>query len=243
MCTVTFVNAGDKIFLASNRDEKYRRKPAIAPEAYSFGNGNIIYPKDADAGGTWFAIHENGNIIVLLNGAFVKHDPVPPYRHSRGLVILKLLQHSDVIGELNKIDLDNIEPFTLVIWCDGKLYESRWDGSNKFLAEKDSMTSHIWSSVTLYDGETVSKREEWFADWLRENKLPVLDDIFHFHQFTGDGDKHNDLLMNRDGEIFTVSITGVELAGDTAIVKYLDLVQHNVYNEHISLLKTVSVNS
>lgn len=243
MCTVTFVTAGDKIFLTSNRDEKYRRKPAIAPETYSFTNGNIIYPKDADAGGTWFAIHENGNVIVLLNGAFVKHDPLPPYRHSRGLVILKLLQHNDVIEEFNKIDLENIEPFTLVIWCDGKLYESRWDGHNKFLIEKDSTVSHIWSSATLYDRETVCKREEWFAAWLCENKLPVPDDIFHFHQFTGDGDKHNDLLMNRDGEVCTVSITGVELNSDTALVKYLDLVQHKEYNMHMSLLKIVSVNS
>ncbi len=243
MCTVTFVNAGDKIFLTSNRDEKHRRKQAIAPKVYSFANGNIIYPKDTDAGGTWFAVHENGNVIVLLNGAFVKHDPLPPYRHSRGLVILKLLQHNDVIEEFNKIHLENIEPFTLVIWCDGKLYESRWDGSNKFLAEKDNTASHIWSSATLYDSETVSKREEWFAAWLRENKLPVPDDIFNFHQFTGDGDKHNDLLMNRDGEVSTVSITGVELSGDTALVKYFDLVQDKVFSEHISFLKTVSVNS
>jgi uncharacterized protein with NRDE domain len=243
MCTVTFVNAGNKIFLTSNRDEKYRRKPAVAPEAYSFPNGKIIYPKDADAGGTWFAAHENGNVIVLLNGAFVKHKPAPPYRHSRGLVILKLLQRYDVIEQFNKIDLENIEPFTLVIWYEGKLYESRWDGENKFLTEKDNMESHIWSSATLYDNDIVSKREEWFAEWLRENKLPIQDDIFHFHQFTGDGDRHNDLLMNRDGEVATVSITGVELSKDNALVKYLDLLQHKVYNEHIPLLKTITVNS
>jgi uncharacterized protein with NRDE domain len=243
MCTVTFVNAGNKIFLTSNRDEKHRRKPAIAPEAYSFPNGKIIYPKDADAGGTWFAAHENGNVIVLLNGAFVKHDPAPPYRHSRGLVILKLLQHDDVIDQLNKIDLENIEPFTLVIWYEGKLYESRWDGRHKFLTEKDNSESHIWSSATLYDDDIVSKREKWFAVWLRENKLPIQDDILHFHQFTGDGDKHNDLMMNRDGEVATVSITGIELSKDNALVKYLDLLQHKVYKEPIPLLKTAAFNS
>jgi hypothetical protein len=30
----------------------------------------ITYPKDADAGGTWIAKHENGNAVVLLNGGF-----------------------------------------------------------------------------------------------------------------------------------------------------------------------------
>jgi hypothetical protein len=242
MCTVTFINTGGKIFLTSNRDEKHRRKPAIAPEAYSFINGKIIYPKDADAGGTWFAAHENGNVIILLNGAFVKHDSAPPYRHSRGLIILKLLQHNDVIEQFNKIDLENIEPFTLVIWFDGKLYECRWDGSDKFFTEKDNSVSHIWSSATLYDDNIVYKRKKWFAEWLSKNKLPVQDDIFHFHQFTGDGDKHNDLLMNRDGEVFTVSITGVEISKDTAFVKYLDLLQHKVYTEQIYLLKTAVVN-
>jgi uncharacterized protein with NRDE domain len=242
MCTVTFVNAGNKIFLTSNRDEKQRRKPAIAPEAYSFPNGKIIYPKDADAGGTWFAAHENGNVIVLLNGAFVKHEPAPPYRHSRGLVILKLMQHDNVVEQFDKINLENIEPFTLIIWFEEKLYESRWDGNNKFLAEKDKTKSHIWSSATLYNSEIVRKREDWFTDWLQQNKRPLQNDIFHFHQFTGDGDKNNDLLMNRDGEVATVSITGVELSKDNALVKYLDLPQHKVYNEHIPLLKTATAN-
>jgi uncharacterized protein with NRDE domain len=243
MCTVTFINAGNSIFLTSNRDEKYRRKPAIAPEVYSFPNGNIIYPKDADAGGTWFAVHQNGNVIVLLNGAFVKHDPTPPYRHSRGLVILKLLQHDNAIEQFTKIDLASIEPFTLIIWYNEKLYECRWDGKNKFVMEKDKTASHMWSSATLYNKEIVSKREEWFARWLQQNKLLAQGDIFHFHQFTGDGDKQNDLLMNRDGEVATVSITGVELSQSAAVVKYLDLIHHNVYTEHISLLKAVALHS
>ena len=31
--------------------------------------------------------------------------------------------------------------------------------------------------------------------------------FFNFHRFTGDGDRHNDLMMNRDGKVGTVSIT------------------------------------
>ncbi|MEJ0104483.1 MAG: hypothetical protein WDO19_18800 [Bacteroidota bacterium] len=47
-----------------------------------------------------------------------------------------------------------------------------------------------------------------------------------FHQFTGDGDNHNDLAMNRDGKVFTVSITGVEIADQKAMMTYLDLLNN-----------------
>ncbi|MEJ0104485.1 MAG: hypothetical protein WDO19_18810 [Bacteroidota bacterium] len=36
------------------------------------------FPKDGNAGGTWFAVHENGNVIVLLNGGFKFHESAPP---------------------------------------------------------------------------------------------------------------------------------------------------------------------
>ena len=73
MCTVTFIPTGDKYFITSNRDEKNTRKFAIPPSAYEFESGKIFFPKDGDRGGSWIAIHENGNAAVLLNGAFEKH--------------------------------------------------------------------------------------------------------------------------------------------------------------------------
>jgi hypothetical protein len=223
MCTVTFIPSRQHIVLTSNRDEKYWRQPAQVPVAHAFNTGNIIFPKDGDAGGTWFAVHENGNAVVFLNGGFEKHEPAPPYRRSRGLILLDLLDSASPYGTFMFIDLENIEPFTAVIWDNGNLYECRWDGSRKHSKQMDRSRPHIWSSCTLYDEQVISKRKQWFDNWLLKHHSPTQDDILHFHQFTGDGDTHNDLLMNRDGKVFTVSVTSAAISTDFARLQYADI--------------------
>src|SRR5258706_5870429 len=128
MCTVTFIPGKEKVYLTSNRDEKHGRSPAVPPQGYDFISGKIYFPKDGTAGGTWFAVHENGNIIVVLNGIFKFHEPAPPYRKSRGLIVLELLEHESPFNVFRSISLDEIEPFTLVIWEEDELFECRWDG-------------------------------------------------------------------------------------------------------------------
>ncbi len=77
--------------------------------------------------------------------------------------------------------------------------------------------------VTLYNNDIIAKRKKWFDEWIEENPGPSQEDIFHFHQFTGDGDSHNDLMMNREGKVFTVSITSIEIGLNTMNMKYIDL--------------------
>lgn len=223
MCTVTFIPGRDNVYLVSNRDEKHFRADALPPIEYSFESGKMVFPRDPDAGGTWIAMHENGNAIVFLNGGVEAHDPVPPYRKSRGLILLDLLNASSAAIEFDSMDLLGIEPFTAVAWDNGKLYECIWTGSEKHLTEKDVAVPHIWSSVTLYEETTRSRRRQWFDQWLEKNKEPDLEDILHFHQFTGEGDSHNDLMMNRDGYVFTVSITGMRLKETEGEMLYIDI--------------------
>src|SRR5215510_733415 len=131
MCTVTFIRSADKIYITSNRDEKHWRSSAFPPTVYPFTSGKLLFPKDGDAGGTWIAAHENGNAIVFLNGGFVRHTPKPPYRKSRGLVLLDLIDTTDPVEQFQSLSLQNIEPFTAVIWSNGALFECRWDGAQK----------------------------------------------------------------------------------------------------------------
>lgn len=223
MCTVTFIPVKDSVFLTSNRDEKHWRKDAIHPGVYPFDSGKILFPKDGDAGGTWIAVHENGNAIVFLNGGFEAHQSEPPYRKSRGLILIDLIEGSTPYNSFLAIKLNGIEPFTAVMWDDGHLFECRWDGKEKFTKEMDNQKPHIWSSVTLYDAEVIARREKWFQSFLDKNPVPALKDILHFHQFSGEGDAHNDIRMNRDGMVFTVSVTSVEILGHAAEMHYLDL--------------------
>lgn len=222
MCTVTFIPVGKKRYLSSNRDENRWRAQALEPAIYSMNTGTIVYPKDGDAGGSWFAVHEKGNALILLNGAFRKHQPSPPYRKSRGLVLLELADDISPFQSFLNITLDRIEPFTVIIYSSGKLYECRWDGNHKHSLELNPEKPYIWSSSTLYTEETVAKRQKWFEQWLHKNPVPSHSEILLFHQFTGEGDAHNDLMMNRDGITFTVSITSVEMTQKDACLEYLD---------------------
>jgi hypothetical protein len=223
MCTVTFIPSKENIILTSNRDEKHWRLPAHPPAKHAMETGNILFPKDGDAGGTWFGVHENGNALIFLNGGFVKHEPAPPYRKSRGLILLDMLDTNSPWFTFLSMDLHNIEPFTAIGWEENFLFECRWDGVQKYARQLDTTRQYIWSSATLYSDEIIEKRRKWFGDWLLKNPSPSQDDILHFHQFTGDGDSHNDLRMNRDGKVFTVSVTSVAIQQEKADLRYIDL--------------------
>ena len=237
MCTVTFIPHNEKVFLTSNRDEKYGRDVAVPPQHYDFVSGKIYFPKDGTAGGTWFAVHENGNVLVLLNGGFKMHEAAPAYRKSRGLIALELLDTESPFNFFRSISLDEIEPFTLVIWEDDNLFECRWDGSKKYAKHLNKSVAHIWSSATLYNDDITATRKKWFEEWLDSKTTFAQKDILHFHQFTGDGDSHNDLMMNRDGKVLTVSITGVEISGSKTQMTYLDLLNNKTYLQKIELKK------
>lgn len=205
MCTVTFVPTKTGIRLTSNRDEHYTRGKAIKPRKI---NG-MTYPADKDAGGTWIVLKDNGDAGVLLNGAFEKHMPAPPYRKSRGLVFLEIMQAPLSFG---KTDLTGIEPFTLVIYVARCLYECRWDGNRKYMLRLDATVPHIWSSATLYDKATAQEREGLFAAWLRSGGA-----IAHFHR-----------SMLREGEISTVSITSISIKDTAGTLTYDDLRQDSL---------------
>ena len=223
MCTVTYIPAGDKIFLTSNRDERRLRRSATTPLLYPRNTGLMLFPRDGEAGGSWFVVHENGNALVLLNGAWTAHLSKPPYRKSRGLVLLELADNKHPLGAFREMDLDGIEPFTVVLLEGRQLNVVRWDGSEKYEESLDASIPHIWSSVTLYDPAMIDKRRGWFDAWLLENPSPDQDDILRLHQLTGDGDRRYDLLMNRDNRLLTVSITSLQQTSKEALLQYVDI--------------------
>jgi len=236
MCTVTFIPVKDKYYITSNRDEKVFRKQAIPPQLYNVDGRKLLFPRDTDAGGTWIALHENGNAAVLLNGAFIKHTSKPPYSRSRGLIFLDIIKSNMPVKRFLRIDLYKIEPFTLVLFDNNDLYECRWDGREKYCVQLKKYRPHIWSSATLYDKKTIKKREYWFAKFLNRNPHPSQKDILNFHRFSGDGDERNDLLMNRDGLYSTVSITGIELNDERGNMQYLDLKNEKNYSEEMQFI-------
>ncbi len=225
MCTVSFIPGKEHIYLTSNRDEKQRRKPALLPELYLFNHCEMIFPKDGDAGGTWITLCSNGNAGVLLNGAFENHAKKLYYRKSRGLVFLEIMADQNPVRNFQQHFLKGIEPFTMIIWQDHHLYECRWDvQENRYCRSLSVERPYIWSSATLYNKETRIKRETWFAEWLHQHSLPEQHQVIDFHRFAGDDSKESNLIMNRDGQVFTVSITSVALNRFKGSISYTDVV-------------------
>jgi hypothetical protein len=239
MCTVTFIPGRERIFFTSSRDESVFRGLALHPAVYAYKTGDLLFPKDSHAGGSWIALHENGNAVVLLNGAFINHVPNPPYKKSRGLILLELADSASPVEFFQKFNLHDIEPFTAIIWDDERLFESRWDAEHKYLKQLNASLPHIWLSATLYGDDVVGKRKKWFEKWLSKHPFPQMEDILFFHQFTGDGDEQNGLEMNRDGIIFTVSITGMELNHTGGTMHYIDMRQNDIVKKDLQFSKAI----
>ena len=73
MCTVSFIPVQGKVFITHNRDEKIARPKALYPNEYNINGHKLLFPRDTAAGGSWFAMNQNGSAAVLLNGGYTKH--------------------------------------------------------------------------------------------------------------------------------------------------------------------------
>jgi hypothetical protein len=207
--------------LTSNRDETPGRQPL---DLFYDEDNMLLYPKEPKHGGTWISASKDNRLVCLLNGAFQKHKHEPPYRKSRGLVVLEYFDYSTPQFFSNYY-FDGIEPFTLVIFDDGKLYDFRWDGSEKYLKELDANLPHIWSSSTLYSDDLKEKRLSWFQDWLNSEMPKNASEILNFHKTAGASDKENGLIMSRhNNSVCTVSITQVIKNYESFRFKYFDLI-------------------
>jgi hypothetical protein len=129
----------------------------------------------------------------------------------------------DAVISWQQMDLEGIEPFTMILWSGGLLYEGRWDGQHRHTCGPDATKAHTWSSVTLYDEAVIDRRREWFARWREQYPQPAMEDVLQYHLTGGDGDTHHDLRMNRDNRMLTVSITVMELSPGECRMRYLDL--------------------
>ncbi|MEM6395679.1 MAG: NRDE family protein [Bacteroidota bacterium] len=164
MCTVTYLptGSGDFVF-TSNRDEAPGRSVSELSR-----DGRLILPRD-QAGGSWIALEQSGCLACILNGAFVKHERHPPYRKSRGMVLIDFFSWSDTHDFWHNYDFTNIEPFTMITVKEGGLAEGRWDGERVHFQFLDHLAPHIWASATLYDEEMRKEREKWWSAFLLEH--------------------------------------------------------------------------
>jgi uncharacterized protein with NRDE domain len=227
MCTVSFYKNKTETIITSNRDEHHSRAKALPPQVYQTENYQLIYCKDAQANGTWMVLRNDSAVIVLLNGAFERHQLNPPYRKSRGLVLLDIIDEEDCLQKYKNYDLTNIEPFTLVIYHNKLLHECIWNGDEKFVTEKSAEEKHIWSSVTLYDKEFRSKKSDLFQQLLQIKDELSSNDILEFHH--SKQDLENGFIINRNQQLLTFSVTQIILSETENTFSHHDIIDDKSY--------------
>ena len=235
MCTVTYIPQGpDSFVLSSNRDENPARSPRNLTRLET-PDSVMVFPRDTAAGGSWIVAENRNRIICLLNGAFEKHRHTPPYKRSRGLMVLNFFDFPRAGAFAAEYDFGGMEPFTLVVLEKGQVFELRWDEREVHFRELDPKNPHIWSSATLYPEPVRERRKSWFEAWLAHRSDWSLEAIHDLHRYGGEGDPWNDYVMDRNGIVQTVSITHVTKKSGKVDFIYHDLLRESVKRESIQL--------
>lgn len=227
MCTVTYLPTRNGFILTHNRDEAPGRSPKNIASR-TLPNGTLLYwPPDTQAGGAWIGANDRGLCACLLNGAFVKHKHLPPYRRSRGLILIDFFEQNNPESFFQNIELHQIEPFTLLSFEPTQCFELRWDGHEKHFKSLETRDSHFWCSATLYSPELQKLRETVFRNWEKEQpESPELAKaILELHHHGSIGDPENNYVMNRQNRVQTVSITQIERKEHHIHIRYEDLLE------------------
>lgn len=225
MCTVTYMPTADGFILTHNRDEA----PSRSTQSLTLeknAHRSLVFPRDAGAGGSWIACNNKGFTACLLNGAFVKHTHNPPYRRSRGLLLLDGMG-AEKPGEFwREYDYSEIEPFTLLLFSSAWKQEMRWDGSQLHIKHLAHNHPYFWCSATLYPPDMQERRAQVFHHWLQQAEhLPEAEALLALHRTGSVNDPENDFVMNRNNRVRTVSITQVAYRYAATQIRYFDLLQ------------------
>ena len=227
MCTVSYIALDNGFILTSNRDELASR-PTLPPVQYNINGIQLIFPKDKLAEGSWIACDKNGQVSCLLNGAFKKHKRSLPYNRSRGKILLESFTYKSIEAFLNQSDLQNVEPFTLILVKHETLTELRWDGVQKHIKTFDSTKNHIWSSATLYPKDVALTKEEWFNTWISTYNNDLEKNILKFHSTRHGDEPSKDVNSHFKGDLKTVSITQIKNIGKEGSIEYHDLTDESI---------------
>ena len=232
MCTISFVNHNNLKILTFNRDED-SSKPASSPfQSITFKDKHLIAPIEPLKKGTWFVVSPSGEFAVLFNGAEKSHISKPPYLKSRGIILLELFSENSMQQSWEKIELNRIEPFSIIHFNNDELLKFQWNGKKKNVEQLNIEQNHIWSSSTLYAPTIQKNRELFFQNYMETTTQILANDIFNLHQ--SDFLAHQPLgaIYEQKPNIHTKSISQLVLNSSEIKLKHLDLINHqlSIYN-------------
>jgi hypothetical protein len=237
MCTISFIpTGGNKFNLVAIRDEINTRKNASFPAVVSLDGYSLVYPKDGEAGGSWIGLHDKGKINTLMNGAFEMYERKPPYKKSRGLVLLDSFKYTSLKDFLKNYDFKGIEPFSIISFhflSEPVIEELRWDGKKSHYFKMNQLKPILWSSSFIYEPAMHAKKIKTFNAWMGKNKPLNIEEINSFLK----SKESNFLLKQKD--FLSVSISSIEIDAEDnmAVFLYEDLKNNTTQSLSLSINK------
>jgi hypothetical protein len=223
MCTVTYI-PGEKnnFILGHNRDERIDRPMATPPLSRMINGQNVIYPVDPEGKGTWIGVSVGRKVVSLLNGGTKKHNRMPSYRHSRGLVIPAYFLYNGVEEFSLQYDFSGLEPFTLITVEEDRMFVLVWEDDTIKITEKNRKLPHIFFSHSLYPKNSLESRTADFYNWYLNNRDAGENDLLNYnlHQRF-----ESDRIAKFDTGKYilkTVSISVIGLSEDITRYHYYD---------------------
>jgi hypothetical protein len=212
VCTLTY-HPGIRRAFTFSRDERSSRPAALLPERHApTGAEARWYPLDPQGLGSWIALGERGRFACLLNGAFVRHERQPPYRHSRGLVVTQYFDYPDFSAFHTRYALQGLEPFTLVVYEHEALYSLVWDGSQAHARQLPTAEPVLFASATLYTPAVQAGRQAAYARFLVQQADPTPAALRDFHLQPGSQTDSAGIHLPPVADLRTVSLCQVVLA-------------------------------
>jgi len=223
MCTLSFVPKTDGFLLAMNRDEQRTRASGLPPAVHRCGDLAALYPSEP-GGGTWVGINEAGICASLINWYSrpqLRSEPA----FSRGMIIPRLLSCSyleEAERSLLSFPLSRLKPFRLI------LMRSQGDGVCEYRSYESGVERvyHPWSCghwfSSGHDEASASRvRGDVCRDAAKASDAGTLFWLERLHSAHNPEPGADSVCMHRD-DAATVSLTVLEVSGDSASMSYHD---------------------
>lgn len=204
-----------------NRDELRTRSLATEVRRVQLGTSLCTYPIDPQGGGTWIGVNERGLSMALLNRTGLDFDFKARPFQSRGLIIPKLFEETDLDHSLRafeNLDLSAYPPFALV-FIDGKTQRAA------VYEDQAGLRQEKWEALFLSSSserpqEVLSYREQLFTRFRQDfGDLPAPKNIESFHLTRDAAHPDQGILMRRKFSR-TVSLSIVSFENDRASLDY-----------------------
>jgi len=241
VCTVTWIQDGDRYSLYCNRDELRTRKPSQPPHHHHGGGTRFLAPTDGEAGGTWIAVNEHGLSLCLLNDYRWTVEDRANALTSRGHLVRDLIQAADLeaLGQLwSRADLHRFRPFNILVLTprrDACLFS--WNGEEATLGQ-DTVRPPLCSS-SFDDLGAAKSRMNLLGDFSAKTEMEPRKRHLRFHQSHQPERGPYSVCMHRPDAV-TVSFTLVEVDPAGVSMAYAPGAPCSTPLEHLVTLDRVS---